>query len=63
MPKHYLQQTYKHITPEQIEYIEKHNLNDALDEMSRGWNVWKKDEWEYNFELFQDYILVEEESC
>lgn len=56
MSKHTLQQTYKHITLEQIEYIEKHNLNDALDEMSRGYDVWKKSDWDTFFELFRDYI-------
>ena len=60
MPKHYLQEWYQHISPEEIEYIENHDLKDALDEMSRGYDVGKKDEWDYFFELFRDYIVVED---
>lgn len=59
MTKHHLQESYKHITPEQIAYVEKHDLRDALDEMSNGYDVWKKSDWEYFFELFEEYIDVD----
>ena len=51
-------ENYPHMTTEQYAYVAKHELWNALSEMSRDWDLSDKNDWDFNWDLFAEFITV-----